>query len=144
MTVPEDPADTLPRWAVVADVLIAFFFLIGSIALVTDGLAFHIGTLRVSARGATRPFLWALGIAAIRYFFERRPLPAVARMLRRQPPIVFDDEQLLASPSIGPWRRLRELLFLSLAFTALVAVATWPMVVQPYGVSDMGDPLFSI
>lgn len=144
MAVPEDSAQTLPRWVVVADVLVAIFFLIGSIALVTDGLSFHIAGLRVSARSATRPYAWALGLALLRFYFERRPLPLIARVLRRQPPLLFDDERLLAAPSMRTWRGVRELLVVTVAFSALVAVATWPMVAEPYAVSDMGDPLFSI
>jgi hypothetical protein len=144
MPVTDDSARSVPRWAVTADVLIAFFFLIGSIALVTDGLEFHLWTLRVSARSATRPFMWALGIAAVRYYFVRRPLPIVLRFLQRQPPLILDDEQILARRPTGFWRSALEFLLLTGAFSVFVAIASWPMVAHPYSVSDFGDPLFSI
>lgn len=144
MTVPADSPRDLPGWAVVADAVIAFFLLIGCIALVTDGLDFHLGTLDISARSATRPFMWVLGIAAIRYYFVRQPLPIIVRVLRRQPPLILDDAQILVRAQAGVWQRARDVLLATAGYSVLVATATWPMVVQPYGVSDMGDPLFSI
>jgi hypothetical protein len=140
---PQDSPAGLPWWVVIADLLIAVAFLVGAIALVTDGIDFTIAGERISARSATRPFAWALGIAVLRFYFYRQPLPIVARILRRQPPLTFEEHRLFP-PAMGPWPRFRELLWLTLSYSVLVAIATWPMVAQPYAVSDMGDPLFSI
>ena len=140
----QPPTARLPRWVIFADILAAVFFVVGAIALVTDGLDFTVGGMRLTARGATRPFAWVIGIVAIRYYFVRQPLPIVARVLRRQPPLFFEEAQLFAKTPVGLWRRVRELLLVTMGFTAIVAIATWPMVAQPYAVSDMGDPLFSI
>ena len=134
----------LPRWVVFADILAAAFFLVGAIALVTDGLVVTIGDMQLSARGATRPFAWFIGIVVIRYSFVRQPLPIVARVLRREPPLFFEEHQLFAPWPRSLGRRVTELALITLSFSALVAVASWPMVAQPYAVSDMGDPLFSI
>jgi hypothetical protein len=144
MAAPQDPAEPLPWWAVAADVLVTIFFLIGSIALVTDGVDFHVAGVRVSARSATRPFMLALVIAAIRYYFVRTPLPVVRWMLRRQPPLLLDDDRIVAARPAGWRRRLRDLLLVTAGMSVFVAIASWPMVAQPYAVSDMGDPLFSI
>lgn len=134
----------LPRWVVFADILAAVFFIVGAIALVTDELVFTFGDVRLSARGATRPFAWVIAVVAIRYYFVREPLPIVARVLRRQPPLFFEEHQLFAEAPVSLWRRLGELLLVTIGFSVLVSIATWPMVAQPYSVSDMGDPLFSI
>ena len=139
----ESPAG-LPWWVIIADVLIAVAFLVGAIALVTDGVDFTIAGQRISARSATRPFAWALGLAILRFTFVRQPLPIVARILQRQPPLTFEEHQLFSPSPMGAWVRVRELLLLTLSYSVLVAIATWPMVAQPYAVSDMGDPLFSI
>lgn len=133
----EESPPRLPLWAVVADLVIAITFLVGLIALVTDGLVFTIGGERFSARSATRPFAWTVGLAIVRFYFCRLPPPIIGR-LRGLPPLALEEHRLFARNS---WR---ELALLTFSYSVLVAVATWPMVAQPYAVSDMGDPLFSI
>ena len=122
----QPPTARLPRWVIFADILAAVFFVVGAIALVTDGLDFTIGGIRLTARGATRPFAWVIGIVAIRYYFVRDALPIVARVLRRQPPLFFEEEQLFAKASVGLRWRVGEFLLVTIGFTGIVAIATWP------------------
>jgi len=146
---------SLPRWALAADTVAALLLAIGVLVLVTGGGVFWIGDLRVSVRSAGRPLAFGLILGAIRYWFVRQPFPLitrvrnagpVARLLRagKAQTLLFEERQVFAESRVGFWARLRELLVLTAAFSALMAVATWPQVAQPYAVSDMGDPIFSI
>jgi hypothetical protein len=92
---------------------------------------------------AWRPYLWALVVIALRNWLV--PEPGTLNFLSRRAaaPLPFDERRLFGEPQ--PWgRRIRGLALLVAAFSALVAVMTWPQVLHPYSVPDLGDPLFSI
>jgi hypothetical protein len=114
------------------------------VVFITGGGVLWLGELRLSVRTPTRPFLWGLVLTAIRYWFVREPSRPLRRLLQPRPPLPFEEHQLFAPATVGAWRRIGEFLLLTAGFSAFVAVATWPQVAQPYAVSDMGDPLFSI
>ena len=145
----------LPRWVLAADIAAAVLLAVGVIVVVTGGGIFWIGDFRISVRSATRPFAFGLILAAIRCWFVRQPSPLIRRVMasgpvagliraaRTDPPLPFEEARLVG-PRRGLAARLGELLMLTAGFSMLVAIATWPQVAQPYNVSDMGDPIFSI
>ncbi|HEY0873500.1 MAG TPA: hypothetical protein VGD94_08515 [Vicinamibacterales bacterium] len=134
----------LPWWVIAADLLVAVTFVIGAIALMTDDLVITIAGERFSSRSATRPFAWAIGLALVRFYFCRLPPWGLDRLTQLQPALTFEESRIFAPMPVGAWPRIRELTLLTLSYAVLVAIATWPIAVQPYSVSDMGDPLFSI
>jgi hypothetical protein len=139
---PSNPR-SVPRLARAADILAAVLFAIGTIALLTDGLELRLGLLRLSMRSAWRPYLWALLLLVIRNWIVPSPgtLDWLAR--RARAPLPFDERDLFGEGLRWP-QRCRRLAVLVLAFSALTAAVTWPQVVNPYSVPDLGDPLFSI
>ncbi|HEY0876718.1 MAG TPA: hypothetical protein VGD94_24800, partial [Vicinamibacterales bacterium] len=134
----------LPWWVIAADLLVAVTFVVGAIALMTDDLMITIAGERFSARSATRPFAWAIGLAIVRFYFCRLPPWGFDRLTQRPAALTFEESRIFAPMPVGAWPRIRELTLLTLSYAVLVAIATWPIAVQPYAVSDMGDPLFSI
>jgi hypothetical protein len=151
VTLTDTDRQPLPRWALVADTIAAVFLVVGVAILATGGGVFWIGNLRISAHSASRPLVIGFVIGAIRYWFVRQPFPLVTRViesLRRraeaEEPLPFEEHRLFAATRIGFSSRAGELLVLTAAYSVLVAIATWPQVVEPHAVSDMGDPIFSI
>jgi hypothetical protein len=141
----------LPRWALAADAVAALFVAVGILLLATGGGVFWIGDYRISAHSPSRPLAIGFIIAGIRYWFVRQPLPLVTRVVgalsrraKAESPLPFEEYQLFGRPGVGFRARAGELLVLIGAFSMLMAIATWPQVAQPYAVSDMGDPIFSI
>jgi hypothetical protein len=134
----------LPRWVAVADLVAAVLFGTALVVFITGGGVLWLGELRLSVRTPARPFLWGLVLTAIRYWFVREPPHLVGRLLQPRPPLALEEHQLFAPAAVGLWHRIGEFLLLTAGFSALIAIATWPQVAQPYALSDLGDPLFSI
>lgn len=134
----------LPRWVTTADLAAAVLFTTALIVFASGGGILWLGEMRLSVRSPARPFLWGLAVTAIRYWFVRQPPVLLAPLLQPRPPLSLEEHQLFAPAKVGAWRRIGEFLLLTAGFSAFVAVATWPQVAQPYAVSDLGDPLFSI
>jgi hypothetical protein len=133
----------VPPLARAADLLAALLFLLGTIALVTPGMEFDLGVMRLSIRSAWRPYLWALAVLGIRHWFVPQPASLDWLLRRAQGPLPFDERALFFEHV--SWRqRLGRLALLVLIFSAIAAALTWPQVARLDSVPDLGDPLFSI
>jgi hypothetical protein len=139
------PASALPRWALAADAVATALFVLALTVAITGGFViWFTEESRLSVRFAGRPFLLGCIIAAIRFYFVRQPSPLLRRLFRPRPPLPLDEHRLF-EPAPVPWRkRLGEFLLVTAGCCGFIALATWPQVIQPYAVSDMGDPLFSV
>jgi hypothetical protein len=130
---------------VAADVVAAVLFGVAVIVFSLGGGAISIGDLRLlSIRTPVRPFLLAMAVTAVRYWFVRQPPVVVSRLLRPRPPLPLEELQLFGPRGASAWERAGEFLLVTAGCAVFVAIATWPQVAQPYAVSDIGDPLFSI
>ena len=56
----------------------------------------------------------------------------------------LDEHRLFEPAHVPAWRRIGEFVLVTAGCCGCMAIATWPQVAQPYAVSDMGDPLFSV
>jgi len=133
----------LPRFARAADVLAAVFFLVGTIALVTPGMEFHLGFVHLSMRSAWRPYLWALLVLLIRNWLVPKPASLDWLMRRANGPLPVEERRLFGEGLTWP-QRIARLSLLVLVFGAMTVALTWPQVRHLDSVPDMGDPLFSI
>ena len=70
--------------------------------------------------------------------------PADAPLQAAAAAAVSTKHRLFEPAPVPWWKPLGELLLVTAGCTAFIALATWPQVVQPYAVSDPGDPLFSV
>jgi hypothetical protein len=130
-----------PRWVILVDVLIA-------VALAWGIAIWLLGPLPEVARGGFRLTSSspgrALGIGIILLLVRAR-LAGAPRWLTRQlaalKQITADGEAaLFGSASRAPFS---EFALVVVGYAALVALATWPQVLDLYGVPDFGDPLFN-
>jgi hypothetical protein len=138
-------AGTLPRWALIADAVATALFVVALTVAVTGGFViWFTEESRLSVRFPGRPFIAACLIAAVRFWFVREPSPLMTRLFRPRPPLPLEELQLFASTPVPWWKRVGEFLLVTAGCSAFVALATWPQAAQPYAVSDMGDPLFSV
>jgi hypothetical protein len=117
---PVTPSSLAPRWTSVADFFIIVLFVASVLVLLTDGGLLWIGDVRLSVRSPGRPLFLGIILAAIRFWRSREKSALVAYLLQR------------------------ELGLITLGCSLAMVIATWPQAVQPYAVSDLGDPLFSI
>jgi hypothetical protein len=142
---PPDNPTALPWPAVVADLSVLVLLLAARAIAVTGGWLLRIGPLRLSMRSAWRAVAAALLVAAIRYYFLRRPPQLPHQWHGARDPLPLDEQQLFEAPAGRSWRqRAGTGLALVAGFTAVVLVMTWPQVRDFYSVPDLGDPLFSI
>jgi hypothetical protein len=142
---PPDNPTALPWPAVIADLSVLVLLLAARAIAVTGGWLLRIGPVRLSTRSPWRAVAAALLVAAIRYYFVRRPpqLPHLWHGARDLLPL--DEQRLFQAPAGRSWRqRVGTGVALAAGFTALVLVMTWPQVRHFYSVPDLGDPLFSI
>ena len=139
------PASALPRWALVADAVATALFLLALTVVITGGFVIWFSEeARLSVRFAGRPFFLACLVAGLRFYFVRQPSPLLTRLFRPRPPLPLEEARLFEPAPRPWWKPLGELLLVTAGCTAFIALATWPQVVQPYAVSDPGDPLFSV
>ena len=135
----------LPRWALIADAVATALLVLALTVAITGGFViWFTEESRLSVRFPGRPFLAACLIAAIRFWFIRQASPLATWLFRRRPPLPLDEHRLFGSAPTPISRRVGEFLLVTAGCSAFMALATWPQVVQPYAVSDMGDPLFSV
>ena len=138
-------AGPLPRWALIADAVATALLVLALTVAITGGFVVWFSEeSRLSVRFPGRPFLAACLIAAVRFWFVRQPSPLAMRLFRPRPPLPLGEERLFESAPVALSRRVGEFLLVAAGCSAFMALATWPQVAQPYAVSDMGDPLFSV
>jgi hypothetical protein len=100
--------------------------------------------LPISIPSATPLVMVALAFLAIRQWWVPDH-PVIDRLLRKlEGPSAAEDARLFSPAGGSAWRRVAEIGIVGLAFTALVAIATWPQVARLDSVPDLGDPLFSV
>jgi len=102
----------------------------------------RVAGLRISMKTTWRILAWAVVVATLRHLLVPRP-SMLNRLWDRQ---TADAErrliELVAPLSPAAW--FRRLVWLVAIFAVLTAAVLFPHVAQPYGVPDLGDPLFSI
>jgi hypothetical protein len=140
-----DNLKTLPRPAVVADVIVLLLLLAARAIFVTGGWVLRVGPVRLSLRSPWRALALALLIAAVRGYFVRRPPQLPHLWPGARDPLPFDEAQLFGAAECPSWpRRIGYAIALFAGFSVLVVAMTWPQLRAMYSVPDLGDPLFSI
>jgi hypothetical protein len=135
----------LPRWAVIADAVAAALFVLALSVAITGGFVIWFSEdVRLSVRFPGRPFLAGCLVAATRFWFVRQPSLLLTRLFRPRPPLPLDECRLYEPAHVPAWKRVGEFVVVVAGCCVFIAIATWPQVAQPYAVSDMGDPLFSV
>ena len=139
----------LPKWVRVADQATWVLLLVGVVVLVSGGFRWEV--LGISVRSADRPIALALALTAFRHLRVRRPTlwDRFEDVLQRTPavwgvrnPPAPDELDLFPAAATGR-RRGMELGAVTLFYAVLVALVTYPQIVQLGSVPDPGDPLFS-
>ncbi|MGE5359196.1 MAG: hypothetical protein ACM3NQ_09270 [Bacteroidales bacterium] len=154
-----DVSRATPRWVNVADVLSVAFLLFALAVFVSGGIRREVFGVFVSLTSAGRVLVWAVVIVALRHLVARRPsLPwrvwqALRRLknefkrlttwLRAQPPIE-DDVVRPAAARSGAAAAALEVVGVVIVMAALTLVTRAAQVRNLDGVTDLGDPVFSV
>ena len=99
---------------------------------------------RLSVRFAGRPFLLGCLIADVRFYFVRQPSPLADAVVRAAPAAAARRASSVRAGARAGLETVGEFVLVTAGCCGFIAIATWPQVAQPYAVSDMGDPLFSV
>ncbi len=126
------------RWVRGLDALTLSGVLAAVVVECTGGLSAHPFGVRLSVHSPHRVLFWAVVIAAIRHYVCSSPT-ALERLAQRG--WIHRDPPPETSPA---FQRPLAILALVGFFGAVVAVALRVQLLDPYGVPDYGDPLFSV
>jgi hypothetical protein len=133
------PPAALPAAGRLADALVLLLFAAAVVVEVTGGFtAFPLG-MRLRVTSAWRVLMWAAIVIALRHAWIREP--SLLRRLR-SPRIFLDTGEPLAAPTTPAPVKVHALVIGG--FLALACVMMFEQVVQLRGVTDFGDPLFSL
>jgi hypothetical protein len=126
------------------DALAALCFIVAISVELRGGFVATVFGLRISMRSADRAMLVALAVVAVRLFLDRQtPVLGSARawLARMGDAVVGPDNRVVPPPLPG---RARRTMLAAVGICAVAAVLLAPQMLRPYGVPDLGDPLFSI
>ena len=127
---------------VVLDILIAGLAVLSAAAIHTGGFVVRLAGIRISARTPFHVLAWLGAVAVVRLIAGRGVdvlgiSPAAWSRARSW----IRAEPFLVHASEGQWRCAA---FASLGIALALAILLHEQILQPYGVADLGDPLFSM
>jgi hypothetical protein len=138
----------VPLWVTLADVLALSLVALAFAVALTTGIRTTIAGIFISVTSPIRPLVFAAVVAAIRHAAFRGPrldrrLAATRWVegtpLTRDPDMLPPNDRHARSPITG-----LEIAVVTTVMVILTAVLTYPQIRHLDGVSDLGDPVFSI
>jgi hypothetical protein len=127
---------------VVLDILIAGLTVLSAAAIHTGGFVVRLSGIRISARTPLHVLAW-LGVVVVLRLIGGRGVGVlgISRVRWSRARSWIRAEPFLVHPSQGQWQSAA---FASLGMAMALAILLHEQVLQPYGVADLGDPLFSM
>jgi hypothetical protein len=124
------------------DILTAGLTVLSAAAIYTGGLVVRLAGIRISARTPIHVLAW-LGVVVVVRLIAGRGIGVlgISRARWSRARAWIRAEPFLVHASEGQWRCAA---FASLGIALALAILLHEQVRQPYGVADLGDPLFSM
>ena len=124
------------------DILTAGLAILSATIIHVGGFIVRFSDIRISLRTPVRALLWLGAAALMRLIVGRRIGPfGVSRAQWRRLLSPVDANPFVVRAPAGLWRRTA---FASLGMALALAILMHDQLRQPYSVSDLGDPLFSM